>query len=135
MQPKTPLNIHLHKHSRTLALDYEGGESYQLPCEYLRVYSPSAEVSGHGPGQEVLQSGKRHVSIRSVEAVGNYALMLRFDDGHDSGIYTWEYLYQLCQELESRWQDYLQRLAIAGASRDPAGPVIIARDVSRTDSQ
>ena len=133
MQTKTPSRIHLHKQSRTLELDYGNGENYQLPSEYLRVFSPSAEVRGHGPGQEVLQTGKRYVNIVSVEAAGNYALKLSFDDGHDTGIYAWDYLYQLCCEMESRWQDFLTRLQAAGASRDPAGPVIIARDSSRTD--
>jgi DUF971 family protein len=102
-----------------LDLSYEGDEKYSLSCEYLRVYSPSAEVLGHGPGQEVLQTGKIEVGITAIKPVGNYALQLVFDDGHDTGLYSWRYLYELCTEQESRWRDYLDRLAAAGASRDP----------------
>jgi len=121
---KTPVAIDLHRRSRELELQYEGGESYRLPCEYLRVYSPSAEVLGHGPGQEVLQTGKQNVGISEIKPVGNYALQLVFDDGHDTGLYSWDYLYQLCTEREARWQDYLDRLAAAGASRDPEVQVL-----------
>lgn len=114
-----PTGVQLHARSRELELTYDGGASYRLPCEYLRVYSPSAEVLGHGPGQEVLQTGKLKVGISDIKPVGNYALQLVFDDGHDTGLYSWDYLYQLCTEHETRWQDYLDRLAAAGASRDP----------------
>ena len=115
----TPSAIQLHRRSRQLELGYENGESYSLSCEYLRVYSPSAEVMGHGPGQEVLQTGKLKVGITDIKPVGNYALQLVFDDGHDTGLYSWQYLYELCTDQEARWQAYLDRLADAGASRDP----------------
>lgn len=121
---RTPTDIRLHRRSRELELSYPGGETYRLPCEYLRVYSPSAEVMGHGPGQEVLQTGKLHVSITAIEPVGNYAVQLVFDDGHDTGLYAWDYLYRLCTERETRWQRYLDRLAEAGASRDPQVQVL-----------
>lgn len=122
-----PVEIRLHRASRTLELRYPGDEVYALSCEFLRVHSPSAEVRGHGPGQDVLQTGKRMVAIDSIEAVGNYALQLTFSDGHDSGIYAWDYLYSLCRSQEALWDEYLRRLALAGASREPAGPVLIAR--------
>ncbi|GAB5452273.1 MAG: DUF971 domain-containing protein [Halioglobus sp.] len=114
-----PTGIQLHKRSRELELSYANGERYRLSCEYLRVYSPSAEVLGHGPGQEVLQSGKLHVAITDIKPVGNYALQMVFDDGHDTGLYSWGYLYTLCTEYEQRWQQYLERLNAAGAGRDP----------------
>jgi DUF971 family protein len=116
---KIPADIRLHRKTRVLELEYEGGEHYSLSCEYLRVYSPSAEVRGHGPGQEVLQSGKLNVSITAIKPVGNYALQLVFDDDHDSGFYSWSYLYQLCTLRDDWWQDYLDRMSAAGASRDP----------------
>lgn len=119
-----PVGIHLHRKSRALELTWENGESYRLPCEYLRVYSPSAEVKGHGPGQEVLQTGKQYVNITDIKPVGHYALQLVFDDGHDTGLYGWGYLYQLCNEQEQRWSDYLRRLHEAGASRDPQVQVV-----------
>ncbi len=115
-----PSAVKLHRRSALLELHYGSGEQYQLPAELLRVYSPSAEVRGHGKGQAVLQSGKRHVGLVAVEPVGHYAIKLLFDDGHDSGIYSWDYLYQLCREKEARWQSYLNELASAGASRDPS---------------
>lgn len=114
-----PTSIQLHSRSRLLELAYAGGESYSLSCEFLRVYSPSAEVLGHGPGQEVLQTGKMNVAITAIKPVGNYALQLVFDDGHDTGLYSWRYLYELCLEQEAKWQDYLDRMAAAGANRDP----------------
>jgi DUF971 family protein len=119
-----PNGIQLHARSRLLELTYGDGRSYQLSCEYLRVFSPSAEVKGHGPGQEILQSGKMHVGIEAIKPVGNYALQLVFDDGHDTGLYSWSYLHQLCVEQEPRWRDYLARLAEAGASRDPDVQVV-----------
>jgi DUF971 family protein len=119
-----PSAIKLHKRSRTLELQYPGGETYTLPCEYLRVYSPSAEVRGHGPGQETLQSGKMKVGISDIKPVGHYALQLVFDDGHDTGLYAWDYLYQLCTHQEQWWQNYLDRLSQAGLSRDPEVQVI-----------
>jgi DUF971 family protein len=118
-EQERPVSIQLHARSRELELEYTGGERYSLSCEYLRVYSPSAEVGGHGPGQEVLQTGKINVGINAIKPVGNYALQLVFDDGHDTGLYSWPYLYQLCVEQQLRWQDYLDRLTRAGASRDP----------------
>ena len=121
---KIPTGIQLHTRSRELELDYGDNEAYRLSCEYLRVYSPSAEVRGHGPGQEVLQTGKQHVAITAIKPVGNYALQLVFDDGHDTGLYSWDYLYQLCLEQERRWQAYLEQLQQAGASRDPDVQVV-----------
>jgi DUF971 family protein len=126
-QSKVPVAIRLHKASRVLELSYGDDEQFRLSCEYLRVYSPSAEVRGHGPGQETLQTGKRLVTIDRIEQVGNYALQFHFSDGHDSGIYSWEYLYQLCREQELRWSDYIARLAASCGSREPSGPVLIAR--------
>jgi DUF971 family protein len=122
-----PAEIRLHQASRSLDVGYGSGERYSIPCEYLRVYSPSAEVRGHGPGQEVLQTGKRMVGISAIEPVGNYALQFTFTDGHDSGIYSWQYLHELCREYERLWEDYIARISAVGASRDPAGPVLIAR--------
>lgn len=119
-----PTGITLHRKSGELELSYPGGECYRLSCEYLRVYSPSAEVRGHGRGQEVLQTGKKNVAISAINPVGNYALQLVFDDGHDTGLYSWDYLYDLCIHRDSRWQDYLDRLAAAGANRDPDVEVV-----------
>jgi len=119
-----PTNINLHQKSRVLEISFDDGNTYELSCEYLRVYSPSAEVKGHGPGQEVLQTGKLQVAISAIRPVGNYALQLVFDDGHDTGLYSWDYLYQLCREHDQRWQHYLDRLEAAGASRDPDVQVI-----------
>jgi DUF971 family protein len=115
-----PTEIKLHQTSRVLEIAFADGRSFKLPYEYLRVYSPSAEVRGHGPGQEVLQSGKRDVTIKDVEAVGHYALRPTFSDGHNTGIYSWDYLRELGEDQDELWQRYLQRLAAAGASRDPA---------------
>ena len=112
-----PVTIRLDKSKTVLHLDYEQAQ-FSLNAEYLRVYSPSAEVRGHGVGQEVLQVGKRAVRIIGVEAVGNYALKLVFSDGHDSGLYDWAYLHELAQTEHDKWQQYLQRLTAASASRD-----------------
>jgi DUF971 family protein len=112
-----PRDIRLHMKSRTLELVYDDG-SYELTAEFLRVHSPSAEVRGHGIGQGVLQTGKKHVGFRGIEPSGNYALKIIFDDGHDSGLYTWEYLYDLAHNHDSYWQTYLQQLEAAGKSRD-----------------
>jgi DUF971 family protein len=117
-----PLSIKLHKRSAILELAWPDGLQSRLGAEFLRVYSPSAEVRGHGPGQEVLQTGKRRVSITRVEPVGNYAVRLHFDDGHDTGIYSWEYLFELSLDHDQLWQQYLDRLEAAGASRDPVDP-------------
>ena len=119
-----PSTIKLHKQSRTLELAWADGEGGELSCELLRVYSPSAEVRGHGPGQEVLQVGKKDVAITDIKPVGHYALQLIFDDGHDSGIYSWDYLRELCEQREPYWQRYLERLQEAGQSRDPDVQVI-----------
>jgi len=119
-----PTTIELHKRSRELELGYDDGENYRLSCEYLRVFSPSAEVMGHGPGQEILQTGKLRVGIEHIKPVGNYALQLFFDDGHETGLYSWDYLYTLCTEFDQRWQHYLGRLSAEGASRDPEVQVL-----------
>lgn len=115
----TPTEIILHQQSRTLEIAFDDGARYKLPFEFLRVFSPSAEVRGHGPGQEVLQTGKRDVLITTVDPVGTYAIKLTFDDGHDSGLYSWEYLHELGQYQDGMWHDYLERLKAANASRDP----------------
>jgi len=114
-----PTDIKLHKKSATLELVYADGTRNTLPAELLRVLSPSAEVRGHGKGQEVLQTGKRHVKITKIETIGNYAIKLTFDDGHDTGIYSWTYLAELGSEQEALWQSYLDKLAAAKASREP----------------
>jgi DUF971 family protein len=113
----TPTEIKLHQQSRVMELAFDDGRSFRLPYEYLRVFSPSAEVRGHGPGQEVLQTGKRDIEIRHVEPVGSYAIQPTFSDGHATGIYSWEYLYQLGLEQEARWASYLKQLEAAGANR------------------
>ena len=115
-----PTEIKLHQASRVLELVFANGRHFRLPYEFLRVHSPSAEVRGHGPGQEVLQAGKRDVTIASVEPVGHYALRPTFSDGHATGIYSWDYLYELGERQDEMWRRYLERLAAAGASRDPA---------------
>ncbi|MBY4678068.1 gamma-butyrobetaine hydroxylase-like domain-containing protein [Marinobacterium arenosum] len=112
-----PEAIKLHKKSRTLELIYADG-SFELTAEFLRVHSPSAEVRGHGIGNGILQTGKKHVALTGVQPAGNYALKLSFDDGHDSGLFTWEYLHDLAHRQDEYWQHYLQQLAEAGASRD-----------------
>jgi DUF971 family protein len=112
-----PLTISLHKQSRVLEIVYNDGENFKLPCEYLRVFSPSADVKGHGPGQEVLQLGKEDVNIKEVEPVGNYAVRLIFDDGHETGLYTWSYLYELGLNQKSNWMDYLHTLNKSGHKR------------------
>lgn len=116
--PLAPAGITLHQKSRILEISYEDGRVFRLPYEFLRVYSPSAEVRGHGPGQEVLQVGKRNVEIRSLDPVGSYALQPTFSDGHATGIYSWDYLAYLGENQERLWTEYLDSLAKAGASRD-----------------
>src|SRR3989442_15097227 len=113
-----PIEIKLHQKSRVMEISFSDGRSFKLPYEYLRVYSPSAEVRGHGPGQEVLQTGKRLVEMKSLEPVGSYAVQPVFSDGHGTGIYSWEYLYGLGENQERLWKEYLDKLAAAGASRD-----------------
>jgi DUF971 family protein len=115
-----PTEIKMHQASRKMEIAFDDGNHFELPYEYLRVYSPSAEVRGHGPGQEKLQYGKRNVDIEHIEPVGNYAVCLFFDDKHNSGIYSWDYLWDLGKHYELFWADYLERLEAAGKSRDPA---------------
>src|SRR3954471_14860062 len=110
--------IKLHQKSRVMEIAFSDGREFRLPYEYLRVYSPSAEVRGHGAGQEVLQTGKRDVEIRSLEPVGSYAVQPVFSDGHSTGIYSWDYLYQLGETQDELWQQYLGKLKAAGASRE-----------------
>ncbi len=114
----TPTEITLHQQSKMLELAFDEGARYKLTFEFLRVFSPSAEVRGHGPGQEVLQTGKKNVILTGIEPVGSYAVKLTFDDGHDSGLYTWDYLYELCRYRDGMWHDYLAKLEAAGKSRD-----------------
>ena len=116
-----PVAITLHQKSRVLEIEYADGKTFRLPCEFLRVFSPSAEVRGHGPGQEVLQTGKKDVTIVRVDPVGNYAVQLAFSDGHDTGIYSFDLLYEYGLKQQPMWTGYLERLAQAGASRE-AGP-------------
>lgn len=118
MAGPVPEEICLHSETRVLEIRFADGAAFSLPCEYLRVYSPSAEVRGHGAGQEVLQTGKQQVSITAVEPVGQYAVKLVFDDGHHTGVYAWDYLYQLGSRQAEYWQAYLDRLQQAGASRE-----------------
>jgi DUF971 family protein len=119
-----PTEIKLHQKSRVLEIAFDDGKTFRLPYEFLRVYSPSAEVRGHGPGQEVLQTGKREVGIVSIEPVGNYGVKPVFTDGHESGIFTWEYLYFLGSQQAELWQDYERRLQEAGVDRD--APMVAA---------
>ncbi len=112
-----PTEIQLHQKSRMLEIAFDDGSRFELSCEYLRVYSPSAEVTGHGPGQEVLQIGKEDVNITAIEPIGNYAVRLVFDDNHDSGLYSWEHLYELGSEKDQKWKSYLDRLEAAGHKR------------------
>ena len=114
MDEPTPTEVRLRTRSRVLEVAYGPDERYELPFEYLRVYSPSAEVRGHGPGQETLQLGKHEVGVKAVEPVGRYAVRIVFDDGHDSGLYTWGYLRELGQTREEKWRRYLERLAQLG---------------------
>jgi DUF971 family protein len=120
LTPQTPVptGVVVHSKSRALELQYANGETYRLPFELLRVYSPSAEVKGHGPGQETLQTGKRDVTITLIEGVGNYALQPTFSDGHSTGLYSWDLLYDLAIRQDELWRDYLARLEAAGANRD-----------------
>ena len=118
----TPTNITLHAGSRVLELEYDDGQRFRLPFEFLRVYSPSAEVRGHGPGQETLQVGKKDVTVTALQPVGYYAIQPVFSDGHTSGIYSWEYLYELGANQERMWAEYLAALDAAGASREAGAP-------------
>lgn len=118
MSERACTGITLHQKSRVLEIAFSDGRSFRLPYEFLRVHSPSAEVRGHGPGQEVLQVGKRAVEIRALEPVGSYAVQPTFSDGHATGIYSWDYLYELGENQERLWSQYLEKLAAANASRD-----------------
>ena len=113
-----PINITLHSASRVFEIEFDDGRSFKLPFEFMRVHSPSAEVRGHGPGQGTLQTGKREVTITEVQPIGHYAVQPLFSDGHSSGIYSWEYLYELGTNQNRLWDEYLQQLKAAGASRD-----------------
>lgn len=117
-----PTDITLHQASQMLEIGFDDGSRFRLPCELLRVYSPSAEVRGHGPGQETLVAGKRLVNIVAIDPVGVYAVKLTFSDGHNTGLYSWDYLYDLGRRQDALWADYLQRLDLAGANRDQAVP-------------
>ena len=119
----TPQDITVHSQSRVLQVSFSDGSDFRIPFELMRVYSPSAEVQGHGPGQETLQTGKREVGILALEAVGNYAVQPTFSDGHESGIFSWDYLYFLGVKQDELWADYQQRLLQAGVDRDAAMPV------------
>jgi len=116
MSKHIPTNLCLHQKSHRLEITFENGETFTMPCEYLRVYSPSAAVRGHGPGQEVLQVDKEGVNIIAIEPVGNYAVKIYYDDGHNSGIYDWDLLYTLGKHQDELWQDYLRKLKEAGHS-------------------
>lgn len=126
-----PSEIKLHQKSRVLEISFADGKIFKLPCEFLRVYSPSAEVRGHGSGQEVLQPGKKDVEITHIEPVGNYAIQLTFSDGHATGIYSWDLLYDYGLRQEELWQAYLKRLEQAGASREPGATPFEQRPKSK----
>ena len=127
----SPTEIKLHQKSRILEISFADGKTFRLPCEFLRVYSPSAEVRGHGPGQEVLQVGKKNVEITHIEPVGTYAIQLCFSDGHDTGIYSWDNLYDYGLHQDEMWQRYLTRMTQAGASREPAAGAFEQRPKSK----
>lgn len=117
MSGPRPTSIVMHQASRVLEVGFDTGEVFRLPAEYLRVESPSAEVQGHGPSQKILVGGKREVNIKAIESVGQYAILLRFDDGHDTGIFSWRYLHELGREQAERWDSYLALMAAAGKAR------------------
>ena len=122
MLNKTPTEVKLRKQSNILELSYSDGSQLTFSSEFLRVHSPSAEVRGHGKGQEVLQAGKRHVKLKNIEPVGNYAVKLEFDDGHNTGIFSWDYLISIGRDKKTLWDDYLLKLQQAGKTRDPSPP-------------
>lgn len=128
MNKHTPTEIKLHQMSRQMEISFADGKRFELSYEFLRVYSPSAEVRGHGPGQEVLQTGKRDIEISTIEPVGSYAVQPRFSDGHESGLYSWDYLYEIGLAQEQLWQQYLQRMQEAGASREPGASPAAAQN-------
>lgn len=121
MSAPIPTRVHYHKQARELELGYADGRNYRLSAEYLRVFSPSAEVRGHGPDSAVLQVGKKDVGLKNITQAGRYALKLHFDDGHDTGLYSWDYLFDLATNQQANWADYLRRLEEAGASREALG--------------
>lgn len=123
MSTTQPTEITLHQASRVLEIAFSNGKVFRLSCEFLRVHSPSAEVRGHGAGQEILQTGKQEVGITAVEPVGTYAVRLVFSDGHDTGLYSWDYLHDLGMNQDKLWKEYLERMAKAGASREPSGAI------------
>jgi DUF971 family protein len=116
--PRHPTSITVHQRSRVLEVGFDDGKSFRIPFELMRIYSPSAEVQGHGPGQEVLQTGKREVDVGALEPIGNYAVLPRFSDGHETGIFSWDYLYFLGSQQDVLWKQYHERLAKAGVDRD-----------------
>ena len=122
MLNKTPTEVKLRRQSNTLELSYSDGSQLEFSSEFLRVHSPSAEVRGHGKGQEVLQTGKRQVKLKNVEPVGNYAVKLEFDDGHSTGIFSWDYLMSIGRDKKTLWDDYLLKLQQAGKTREPSPP-------------
>ena len=124
-QTPQPVSVTAHQQSRVLEVSFSDGCAFRIPFELMRVYSPSAEVQGHGPGQEVLQTGKREVEVTALEPIGNYAVLPRFSDGHDTGIYSWDYLYFLGSQQAELWQQYEERLAQAGVDRD--APMVAAK--------
>ena len=127
----SPTEIKLHQKSRVLEIAFDDGKRFSLPFEFLRVHSPSAEVRGHGPGQEVLQVGKKDVDITNIEPVGSYAVQLVFSDGHDSGLYSWNYLYDMGANQDAMWKHYLERMQAAGASREAATGAFAQRPKSK----
>ena len=116
--PRHPTSLTVHQRTHVLEVGFDDGQSFKIPFELMRIYSPSAEVQGHGPGQEILQTGKRGVEVAALEPIGNYAVLPRFSDGHETGIFSWDYLYFLGSQQDELWQKYEERLAKAGASRD-----------------
>lgn len=126
-----PTEIKLHQKSRQLEIAFADGKSFTLSAEFLRVFSPSAEVRGHGPGQEVLQTGKINVEVTHIDPVGNYAIQLTFSDGHDTGLYSWDYLYDLGLNYEDLWQQYLARMKDAGAKRESMAGAFTPRPKSK----
>jgi DUF971 family protein len=127
----TPTEIKLHQKSRVLEISFSDGKIFQLSYEFLRVFSPSAEVRGHGPGQETLQAGKKNIDITGLDPVGSYAVQPHFSDGHDTGIYSWDYFYTLGENQERMWQEYLTRIEAAGASREPVAGAFESRPKSK----
>lgn len=133
MATPRPVDIKLHKQSHKLEVSFDDGKTFEYSCEFLRVFSPSAEVQGHGPGEEVLQVGKKNVNIDDIVPVGNYAVQLVFDDKHDSGIFSWDTLYGYGERYDELWQTYLKRMEEAGKSREPSKADMKAIDLSKVE--